>query len=315
MDPIHPAKDSSNGASTPRELFALTDEQILEIGPQGTNDGAGVEQPLLAVSGQNAGEDHAIQNSGGGDRSSASALSEVAERPVQSREAVLPVEPPPWLAHMMADPRSGAEARDLWTGIQQARQEAAAFREVFAKPEEARAAAERSRALQEIDAAFYGGAGKPPEEASAARAALAQRLMREDPAAFREMVFAGLRALEEAGTAAPGQRVGNAAVHVPSTEAARQTSQDSSPSLGMTEKEQAAAGTGAQDAHVAAYRTFEKAANEDLERSVGSAVDRAVSQALPNADRAGKAQRRVGGMLCPSESGCPLQFAKMSRLR
>ena len=39
----------------------------------------------------------------------------------------------------MDDPQSGGEAQDLWNGVQQARLEAAAYREVFAKPEDARA--------------------------------------------------------------------------------------------------------------------------------------------------------------------------------
>jgi hypothetical protein len=177
---------------------------------------------------------------------------------------------------MMDDPQAGAEARDFWNDIQQARQEADAYRAVFAKPDDARAAAERARALEEIDAAFYGGAGKSPEEISAARAALAQRLLREDPAAFREMVFAGLRALGETTL-------------VPATQATRQTSQDSStpdrkgggPSLGMTQES------------VSAYREFERAANEELERSVGGAIERALAQALPNAR--GESEKETAG--------------------
>jgi hypothetical protein len=106
---------SPNSETAARELFALTDEQILEIGPQGTNDGAGVEQPLLAVPAHNAGEDNAIQNSDGADRFEVSAQSQAAEK-AQPGVAVLPAEPPKWLAGLMADPQAGAEARDLWSG-------------------------------------------------------------------------------------------------------------------------------------------------------------------------------------------------------
>jgi hypothetical protein len=35
------------------------------------------------------------------------------------------------------------------------------------------------------------------------------------------------------------------------------------------------------EAHIAAYAAFERAANEDLERSVGSAIERTLTQALP----------------------------------
>src|SRR5216684_4393983 len=55
----------------------------------------------------------------------------------------------------------------------------------------------RGRVLEEIDRAYFGAAGNWPEQASASRAQLAQRMLREDPAAFREMVVAGLRALQE----------------------------------------------------------------------------------------------------------------------
>jgi hypothetical protein len=42
----------------------------------------------------------------------------------------------------------------------------------------------------------------------------------------------------------------------------------------------------AQQAHVAADAAFEKAANDDLERSVGSAIERTLEQALPATGRA-----------------------------
>src|SRR5216684_3951021 len=56
----------------------------------------------------------------------------------------------------------------------------------------------RGRLLEEIDRGYFGAAGNSPEQLSASRAQLAQRMLREDPAAFREMVVAGLRALQEA---------------------------------------------------------------------------------------------------------------------
>src|SRR5260370_1427595 len=65
---------------------------------------------------------------------------------------------------------------------------------------EARAAAERARVLDDIDRAYFGATGKSAQEVSASREQLAQQMLGEDPAAFREMVFAGLRALETAGS-------------------------------------------------------------------------------------------------------------------
>ena len=228
-----PALLESNAASTAppspvaADLFALTDEQILDIQPD-----APVAQPLLAVPG--------VSNS--------------PDQPVQAAATV--PEPPPWLADLMNDPQAGNEARDLWNGVQQSRNEAAAYREVFARPEEARAAADRARSLEEIDAAFFGGAGKSPQEISAGRNALAQRMLHEDPAAFREMVFAGLRALESSAQSSVTAPVG-ARHAVPA----------------LPEPEQA---------QLAAYSAFEKSANEDLERSVGTAIQRSLDQALPS---------------------------------
>ena len=115
----------------------------------------------------------------------------------------------------MKDPWGGEEAREFWNGVQQARSEATecqAYRAAFATPEdaralkelypggvsEARAVAERGRLLEEIDRAYFGAQGNSPEQLTASRAQLAQRMLREDPAAFREMVAAGLQALQQA---------------------------------------------------------------------------------------------------------------------
>src|SRR5438045_1713424 len=56
----------------------------------------------------------------------------------------------------------------------------------------------RMLAPRNTDHGTRGTRVKSAEETSAARTQLAAMMLREDPAAFREMVFAGLRALEEA---------------------------------------------------------------------------------------------------------------------
>ena len=237
-------------------------------------------------------------------------------------------EPPPWLTAQMKDPWAGEEAREFWNGVQQARTEAAAYRAAFANPEEARAlkdlypggvsearsASERARFLDEIDHAYFGGAGKPPEEITAARAQLAQRLLREDPAAFREMVEAGLKLLQTTESQSHGaksvasaildasqqpahaqatsssvvaqhlSRPGRDAMPLPGQGAPPTTSIVGAPLYPEQSRGNAAPQLGnpsASDAHVAAYAAFEKAANEDLERSVGGAIQRALTQALP----------------------------------
>lgn len=255
MNSVQITDAPKGGADTAGALFALTDEQILEIEPEAQD----VEVESQADPQQAAA--HSANESAPTSTITAAAAS-ANTSPSGGAEA------PQWLAEMMADPLSGGEARDFWQGVRQARQESAEYRKVFAKPEDARAAAERSHTLDEFDAAFYSGAGKPPEQATAARAALAQRLLREDPTAFREMVFAGLRAIEEAG--APGETQ----VGIPANAGLKPgaTAQNS------------ASGT-VSDAPLTAYRQFEESANEGLERSVGNAIERTVRQALPNLGR------------------------------
>jgi hypothetical protein len=263
-----------NGASSAHELFALTDEQILEIEPEAT-DLAPVGQPFLAVQAQTAGATTGKSS----DATSTAPLQETTSHPsMQSAQpgvAVL-LEPPAWLAAQMKDSWAGAEARELWEGVQRAQAEAAEYRAAISSPEEAkslrelypggveqaRAAAERARALDEFDAAYFGAVGKSTEETSAARTALAQRMMREDPAAFQEMVLAGMRALE-------------AAKKQGSTVAAAQAPRNADTREGNPEVQR----------HLAAYSEFEKAANRDLEKSVGATIERALQQALPNAGR------------------------------
>jgi len=182
----------------------------------------------------------------------------------------------------MNDPQRGAEARALWEGAQRAEKEAASYREVFAKPEEARAAAERARVLDDIDRAYFAG------DASQ-RAQLAAVMMREDPAAFREMVFEGLRALEAAEQPGKARSVASAVgktLGLPTAQNSAARPGGASPSTSAQANHAGQQnGDSAQQAQLAAYAAFEKAANDDLERSVGSAIERTLEQALPAVGR------------------------------
>jgi hypothetical protein len=290
-------------------LFALTDEQILQIGPeaqdvevvsnqQSTGGGETSREPrTLAATVQN---DESVEGAAVGQ---AGAVQQ-QRQPTTSNE-----QPPAWLAAQMKDPWNGEEARGLWNGVQQAKSEAAAYRAAFANPEdaralkelypggvnEARAAAERARVLDDIDRAYFGTTGKSAQEVSASRAQLAQQMLREDPAAFREMVFAGLRALEDAGKQTGATAVG-ATRASPGNHGAGAPGGGASPASAAPSDAGAPAAAGApasdasaHEAHVAAYAAFEKSANDDLERSVGSAIDRTLAQALPNASRVANA--------------------------
>jgi hypothetical protein len=193
MGPL--ATTSTNGQTALSDLFALSDEQILEIEPE----------KEMARSESRVGSHEPAAKQPPADRSEDAALTGTATAPSStSHESLVTspdaVEPPAWLAAQMKDPWGGEEAREFWDGVQQARSEAAAYRAAFATPEdaralkelypggvsEARAAAERARLLDEVDRAYFGTAGNSPEQLSASRAQLAQRMLREDPAAFRE---------------------------------------------------------------------------------------------------------------------------------
>jgi hypothetical protein len=290
----------NNGQSTPHDLFVLTDEQILEIEPETAESGA-VGQPLLAVQERSV-EAQAAKTSPGAAIPAHAGQNDTSQS-AQPGVAVLQ-EPPPWLAAQMKDPWTKEEATELWNGVQQARQEAAAYRTAIATPEDARAlkelypggineartAAERARVLDDIDRAYFGTAGKSAQEISASRAQLAQQMLREDPAAFREMVFAGLRALEDAGNQ-PGASLVGAPLGSPGAANGEVSAGGASPApavpsvVGTQHAAPLRGDTSANEAHVAAYAAFEKAANEDLERSVGGAIERTLVQALPNTSR------------------------------
>src|SRR5207247_3518078 len=235
---------------------ALSDGQILEMEPEGAS-AVQVGQPLLPApnSREGAVQERPAPDAQQRDRATVPEEAPQSRAPAeQTNDAQAgmpaPLAPPKWLADRMNDPWNGEEARNFWQGIQQEREQAAAYRGVFAKPDDARAAADRSRQLEQIDGLYFGSAGKSSEEAATAREQLAQTLLQQDPAAFREMVFAGLRALERTGATGGSVPVG---------------AQHAAPQLGNTS---------ANEVRMAAYAAFEKAANEELDHDVGGAISR-----------------------------------------
>ncbi|MGB6597554.1 MAG: hypothetical protein WBE70_10565 [Candidatus Acidiferrum sp.] len=265
---------SANGHTPPHDLFILSDEQILEIEP---------EAQEVSVREDVAQGDVPAGVSRNAQESETRGTVQTAEQ-AQNTHAGLPMltELPAWLAETMNDPQRGADARALWESAQRAEKEAASFREVFAKPEEARAASQRARVLDHIDRAYFAGDATQ-------RAQLAAMMMREDPAAFREMVFEGLRALEVAGQPgrtrsvadAVGATLGSPSVH---GNAVQQGGASPAPTVPRSSQPQQR-NDPAQQAHLAAYAAFEKSANEDLERTVGNSIERTLDQALPATGR------------------------------
>ncbi len=347
MDQQNTASSPTNGASTGHELFVLTDEQILEIEPEALDrslDGhpanrekKGASSPSVILSEPQVSEGSQPQRRRGlsndeilRDAKNASLRMTPQSFPTEhgsrttdhNAQAGVPVppEPPGWLAAQMKDPWSGEEARELWNGVLQARQEAAAYRAAFATPEDARAlkelypggvneartTARRAQILDDIDRAYFGAPDTSPEQLSTTRAQLAATMLREDPAAFREMVFVGLRALEQA------EQGSSALANVSNVSRLAQVFSSSGAGLNVAPPFRATSATTEtqpQQEHArlkpgatqnsdespvtshqslaSTYAAFEKAANEDLERSVGAAISRTIEQALPNLQRSG----------------------------
>jgi hypothetical protein len=314
----------ANGQSLPHDLFALTDEQILEISPESPDvEVSNGQLPLSEKESASTSPSslQATSSANGQQKQGATEASQAqtssTDHSAQPRVAV-PLQPPEWLAQRMKDPWNGDEAREFWQGIQNERQDTAAYREVFAKPEdaralkelypggvgEARAASERARVLDDIDRAYFGTAGKSAQDVGASREQLAQMMMREDPAAFREMVFAGLRALEQSGPQT-GTEAGSR-VNAISAAAARAATQaqgelKSAPANSPARAQGDTSGAD-RDARLSAYVSFEKAANEDLERSIGRTISRTIEQALPNSGRDSQGASSRSGQAQPLQS-------------
>jgi hypothetical protein len=285
-------------AESGNDLFVLTDEQILEIAPASTAS-APVAPPFFA--GQERTSDAAaarpeIQRlSVSSSQPKATSDFDRSSAKTAQPEMAVGQEPPAWLAAQMQDPWGGEEAREFWDGVQQARSEAAAYRAAIASPEdaralkelypggvsEARAAAERARLLDDVDRAYFGAAGNSREQTSASRAQLAQRMLREDPAAFREMVEAGVRVLQEASNA-QGHRPKSLASALSGEGNDGGATTTTPGTVGAQHASSQVGNASVHEAQVAAYAAFERAANEDLERSVGTAIERTLTQALPS---------------------------------
>ena len=242
--------DMASAAST--ELCALTDEQIVGLGPVESRSNE-----------------------------------ELASRPAATNEQSETANAAPaWLAERMRDPWHGEDATELWEGKRRVEKEVADYREAFTTAAdakaikelypggltEAKAAAERARELDSIDAAFFRG------DASA-RTQLAQRMMQQDPAAFREMVEAGLKLLTASSNSAATSDRSSATVLAqpqPGNHQATATQSEPSPET------------------LRAYSEFEKAANAELEQTVGASISRVLEDALPNLRLSGAVRGREG---------------------
>jgi hypothetical protein len=297
-----PASSGSNGQSTIGEaIYALTDEQILdiddaEVAPPprdaGTQQGVILSEGGASASSGQAGKDQRPGISASRDDSTGPAVSdrdsERGNRAVDSSGPSAPQNdtqtrpahespatghqspitshesPPEWLAQAMNDPQQGGPARQFWESAQQTRAQAAQ--------------------LASLDRAYFGAPGVPPAQLAESREALAQQLLHEDPAAFREMLAAGLRALQQQGvTLDEGRAVAHESPVYPEER-------------GVTSHQSPVT---SHEALVTHYAAFERAANDDLDRAVRPEIARVIERALPagNNEPARATQERLSGLV------------------
>lgn len=322
------AENSSggNGHSTAAEaIYALSDEQLLNINEDGDLDDASIAPNSAGASsapidetrptqhGEQDSDGHAslmasIQPSRVGteqvsanraDQASQDSINETGTG--QASETAALQTPPEWLVQAMADPQRGGEARQFWESAQAAQRDSAAYREMFPTPDAARDAASRAEQLTSLDRAYFGAAGLAPQQLSASREALAQQLFRDDPAAFREMLAAGLRVVgvkNIAGVVPPiprpvaeGSGVGNS---VSARETAPENAQRNSATRFANESDVTRNETLQQ------YATFERTTNDELDRAMRPEIARILERALPAgcSNDAGRAtQERLAGMV------------------
>lgn len=297
-----------NGHSTAAEtIYALSDEQILDIAEDANVDDVSIDADEgAALAANEASRDGADPAQGIGTAQAVTSSPGVAQTSVTGTgagQSPSTQAPPEWLAQAMADPQRGGEARQFWESTQSAQRDSAAYRATFPTPDAARDAASRAEQLTSLDRAYFGAAGVPPQQLSASREALAQQLLRDDPAAFRDMLAAGLRAVgvtNVAGVIPPqaGAR--------PNADTAERPDATSHGSLVSQNTQNPAAASRLEDADSARsealrqYAAFERVTNEELDRTLRPEIARILERALPasRANDTGRAtQARLAGMV------------------
>jgi hypothetical protein len=291
----------------------MTDEEILGINPPSPKDGfGGLARPESLV-GENAepvGARHAV--------------------PVRSTETgVAGVEMPAWMAALAADPKTAAEARQLW-------QEHQAYRASFSSADEARALKEllpggtqeilalrdaarevltlrqsaetlreSAQSVERIDAAIFSGDVRAQSEVVA-------EMARANPAAFRSMfaeaakVLAGLEAggrgteaggrRQEAGNNLLDRRSGIQSQESMETEMSRQDAGATNARVATdTNRDPRFTNHESQITNhgfdPAAYASFERSTNDAVARDVRGSISDTLGRVLPEGIADGAAKR------------------------
>ena len=111
----------SNGHTQLHELFALTDEQILQIDPEPQDVEVASAQPAaLPANSVELAQTSRPESATSPEQSTRSTDPNHAQTQNAPASIATPSEPPAWLADSMNDPQHGAEARALWEGAQKA---------------------------------------------------------------------------------------------------------------------------------------------------------------------------------------------------
>jgi hypothetical protein len=293
----------------------MTDEEILGIDLPTPNGGFG------GRGSDNASRTGSQQNSA----AEASGTPEAGDTKTAQAEARATGAMPEWMRTVAADPKTGAEAQQLWREHQE-------FREAFSSPEEARAIKEllpggvkdvlslreATQSVDRIDAAIFSGDARAQSEVVA-------ELARTNPAAFRSMFAEAAKVLAGMGVSLGGggreasggrQDAGNfdgaTANRLMPGPTLRENgegwgTQSGNLNQDRNRRQDAGATTAApvtnhqspvtthQSPHFdpAAYASFERSTNDAVARDVRGSISDTLTRALPEGVADGAA-RRIG---------------------
>src|SRR5258708_15590672 len=134
------------------------------------------------------------------------------------------------------------------------------------------------------------------------------------PRRSAKMVEAGIRVLQEA-SGSQGATTKSLASLVSDASASASPSGKNASVVGAQHAAPQLGNASANEAHVAAYAAFERAANEDLERSVGAAIERTLAQALPSFEQHNTPGQTRRGEQAGAQRAAPLRERLASSVR
>jgi hypothetical protein len=287
----------------------MTDEEILGIEPVGTSANSKnsvipneVRNPSLM---DDSGNPEARRDSSGrsGPRFTVNAH---RERNDGVQESAASAEMPGWMVALAADPKTAAEARQLW-------QEHQAYRASFSSADEARALKEllpggtqeilalrdaarevltlrqsaetlreSAQSVERIDAAIFSGDVRAQSEVVA-------EMARANPAAFRSMFAEAAKVLANLEAGGRRQEAGNE--NRRQDAGATNAADHESPALGGNHPSQELRASQSPAFDPAAYASFERTTNDVVARDVRGSISDTLGRVLPEGIADGAAKR------------------------